>query len=105
MRIVRRVDLRDQRLEASLEDHEVQVGGTEVVASRGPHQIADRAIDGNRIARRLDTPELKLPFRIGDETPAQIHLGLMRILIFVEALRRGMPDVDYSVRDGITMRI
>src|ERR1700710_1602868 len=99
MRIIRRVDLRNQRLEAWLKDHEVQMRRPEIMATGGPHQLADRAVHRNGIPRRLHTAEMKPPGIIGNEPPAQIHLGLGGTLILIQPLRRRMPDIDFSLRD------
>src|SRR5579872_7256717 len=88
MRVVRRVDLRDQGLKARLEDHEVQMRRAKIVAAGGPHQCADRPIHGNWIARGLDAAEIEPAALVGDEAPAQIHLGLPGILVLIEAFRQ-----------------
>ena len=86
-------------MRAGLIDHEVQMGGAKVMAARGAHQIADGAIDGNWVTRRLDAAEIETSVFAGDKAPAQIHLGLTCILIFIETFRRGMPDIDLGARD------
>ena len=35
--------------------------------------------------------------RIGAELAAQIHIGLLRILVFIEAHRRGLPDIYHRI--------
>src|SRR3954452_25386130 len=51
--IVVRVDLRDQRLVALLEYQKVQMRGPKIVPPGGAHQIADRPVDRDRVARWL----------------------------------------------------
>ncbi len=88
MRIVGAVDLRDQRLEAGLIDHEMQMRRPVGMAAGDPEQVADRTIGRNRLAGRLDAAELKTAVVVGDEAAAQVHLGLAGILVFVKAIRR-----------------
>src|SRR6266478_8006990 len=100
MLVVGRVDLRDQGFEARFVDHEVQMRGPEVVATGRLHQFSDWPIDRNWIPRRFHAAEMKAPGFVGNKPPAQIHLGLLGILIFIETLRRRMPDIDLSPCDG-----
>ncbi len=51
------VDLRDQRLEALLGGEEMQMRGPHVVAALRAQQVADRAVDRDRIAGRLHAAE------------------------------------------------
>ena len=37
---------------------------------------------------------------VGDERASQVHVGLSRVLVFVESLRRRMPDIDLGSRNG-----
>src|SRR6202034_560901 len=43
--------------------------------------------------------EVDAALRVGRELAAQVHVGLRRILIFVETLGRGLPDVDLDALD------
>ena len=38
---------------------------------------------------------------VGGELAAQVHVGLHRVLVLVEAFGRGMPDVDFGARDRL----
>src|SRR6476646_10259904 len=105
MWVIGRVDLRDQRLEPRLADHEMQMRRPIIVSAGRPHELADRPVDGNRIASGLHAAEMKATGLIGNETYAQIHLGLSGILILVKTFRRGMPDVDFRTRDRIPVDI
>ena len=46
-----------------------------------------------------------MAFAVGDELAAQVHVGLGRILVLVEALRRRLPDVDLRAGDGPPGRV
>src|SRR5476651_1079377 len=76
-----------------------------MMATGGSDEFADRAIDRDRITGRLDAAEMKKPGVIGDETPAQVHLGLPGILVLVEPFRRRMPDIDLGPGDRTTFAI
>src|SRR5947209_14010185 len=67
MRVVRRVNLRDQCFETGLVDHEVQVRRPVVVATRGLHQLTYRSIDRDRISRRLHAAEMKASRLVGNK--------------------------------------
>jgi hypothetical protein len=64
-----------------------------------PQQVADRPVHRHRIARGLDRAELEAPGGIGDEAAAQVHVGLRRILVLVEAFGARVPDVDLGAFD------
>src|SRR5436853_7941219 len=70
MRVVRRVNLRDQCFETGLVDHEVQVRRPVVVATGDLYQLTYRSIDRDRISRRLHAPEMKAPRLVGNKTSA-----------------------------------
>src|SRR5215467_12848494 len=69
--IVVDVDLRDQRLEPVLGGQEVQMGGPHVVTALRPQQLADRTIDRDRIAGRLDAAEPEMAVGVGDKLATQ----------------------------------
>src|ERR1700730_1574643 len=83
--VVARVDLRKLRLEARLENEEMDVRRPHVVTALCPQQIADRTIDRYWIACRLDAAEADMAVLVGGELAPQVHVGLRRILVFVKA--------------------
>src|SRR5215211_954539 len=87
-RIVVDVDLRDQRLEPVLGGEEMQVRGAHVVAALRAQELAHRAVDGNRVAGRLDAAEAEAAVAVGDELAAQVHVRLHRVLVLIESFRR-----------------
>ncbi len=103
--VVLHVDLRDQRLEAVLAGEEVQVRRPHVVPALGAQEIAGRAIDRDRIAGRLHAAKTDVAFSVGEELAAQVHVGLHRVLVLVEAFRRRMPDVDLGAGDRIAFAV
>ena len=46
-----------------------------------------------------------MALRVGHEFAAQVHVGLLGILLLVEAFRRGMPDVDLGACDRLAVLI
>ena len=70
----------------------------ERVAALRPQQAADHAVGRDRVAGGLDRAEPEAAVRVGRELAAQVHLGLLRVLVLVEADRRGVPDVDLGAR-------
>ena len=64
--VVRGVDLRDQRLEAFFQDQEVQVCRAVIMAMSDAKQISDRAVDRDRVSRRLYAVESEMAFCIGN---------------------------------------
>src|SRR5215831_7313574 len=103
--VVGYVELRDQCLEARLVNQKVQMSGAHIVAPLRAQQFADRTVDRNRIAGRLDAAEADMTVGIGPELATQVHVGLYRVLIFVKAFRRGLPDVDLGARDRFAVHI
>src|SRR3954452_24093659 len=86
-------------------DHEVQMGRPVIVATGGADKFADRTIDGNRIAGGLDGAEMQASGLIGNKTAPQIHLGLLGILVLVEALGRRVPHVDLGASDRTVVSV
>src|SRR5262245_42892675 len=80
----------------------MEVRRAEVVPAGCCNQRADRTSDEDRIARGLDAAELKAAGQVGDEAPAQVLGRLAGVLIFIEALRRGVPDVHLGAGNGFT---
>src|SRR6185437_4519810 len=103
--IVRRIDLRNQRLEAFLEDQEMQMRRAEIVPVRDPQQITDGTFDWDRIAGWLYAAETEMTMTIGHELAAQIHVGLLRVLLLVETFRRRMPNIDFGAGNRIAFGV
>src|SRR5438874_9893980 len=70
MRVVQRINLRDQCFETGLVDHKMQVRRPVVVATGGLHQLTYRSIDRDRISRRLHAAEMKAPVLVGNKASA-----------------------------------
>ena len=47
----------------------------------------------------------KLAVLVGRELAAQVHVGLGRVLVLVEAFGRGLPDVDLGVGDRLAVAV
>src|SRR4051812_14546224 len=105
MRILGIVDLRGDGLVSRLVDEEVQVRRPHVVALLRREQRARRAVDGHGIARWLHAPETERTIALRGKDAAQVHLRLLRILVLIEPGRRGLPDVDLGVGDGLSLHI
>jgi hypothetical protein len=103
--VVRDVELRDQCLEAVLAGEEMQMRRPHVVPPLRAQEIAGRPVDRDRIARGLHAAKADVALRIGEELAAQVHVGLDRILVLVEAFRRGVPDVDLRAYDRIAFGV
>ena len=74
--------------------------GAHVVPPLGAQQFSDRSPDRDRIPGRLHAAERDMALAVGDELAAQVHIGLRRILVLVEAFRRRLPDVDFGPGNG-----
>ena len=98
-RIVVGVDLSDQRLEAGLETERVDMRRPIGMAALRLQQPADDAVGRDRVAGRLDGAEPDLATRVGGEGAAQVHVDLAFVLVFVEAVGVGVPDVDGDAGD------
>ena len=105
MRIVGDKNLGDQRLIARLIAHHVQVRRPIGFATLRPQEVADWAVGGDGIACGLDRAELKDAVLAGAQPSAEVHLGLVRILVLVEADRRGMPDIDLHLWHRPALRV
>src|SRR5215475_14287024 len=77
----------------------MQMRRTQVVASLRPQQLADGTIDRDRIAGRLDAAKAEVTVLAGREFSTQVHVGLIRILIFIKSFRRRVPHVDLYAFD------
>src|SRR3974390_1293419 len=75
--------------------------GPVMMAPGGTHQIADRAVDRDRIAGWFHAAKPEVALRVGHELAPQIHRRLLGILLLVEAFGRGMPDVDLGAFDRL----
>src|SRR5579862_1114628 len=64
------VELRDQRLEARLVNQKVKMRRPHIVPALRAQQLADRAVDRDRITGRLDTAEADVAAGVGGELPA-----------------------------------
>ena len=84
MGVVAAVDLGDQRREPLLEDQEVQMGGAERMAVLRHQQSSDDGVGGDRIPSHPDRPEPEPSGGVGDERAAEVHRGLLRILVLVQ---------------------
>src|SRR5262249_35761184 len=85
--IVIYIDLRNQGFEALLEDQEVQMSGAVVVPPGGTHEVADRPINGNGIAGRLNAAKAEMTMGVCHKFSSQIHRCLFGILLLVEPFR------------------
>ena len=100
--IVGVVDLRDQDLEARLEDQRMQMRRPHGVAILCLQQAADHAVRRDGIADHHHRAEPEAAVGVGREFAAQVHLGLFGILVLVETHRRGVPDIDLGALDRAT---
>src|SRR4029077_12604071 len=103
--IVGGVDLRNEGFEPGLMHHEVKVRRPQIVPTRRPYQFADGAVDRHRITRWFDAAELKAALTVGAEAAAQVHAGLVGVLILIKAVRGRMPDVDFGFADRPTRAV
>src|SRR4051794_31203192 len=79
--------------------------GPHVVAALGAKKLSRRSFDRDGIAGGLHTAERDMPVLIGEELAAQVHVGLHRILVFVEPLGRRMPDIDLGALARLALPI
>ena len=75
------------------------------MATLGAQKFAGGAVGGHGIAGGLDRAEPEPPVLLREETPAQVHVGLVGILVLVEANRRGLPHIDLDARDGPSLGV
>src|SRR5262249_36895200 len=88
-----------------LEDQEVQMSGAVVVPPGGTHEVADRPINGNGIAGRLNAAKAEMTMGVGHKFSSQIHRRLFGILLLVEPFRWGVPDVDFGALDRLAVLV
>ena len=62
-------------------------------------QFAGRSADRDRVTGRLDALERDVAALVGEELAAQVHVRLPGVLVLIEALGRGLPDVDLGALD------
>src|SRR3974377_1236447 len=79
--------------------------GPVMMAPGGTHQIADRAVDRDRIAGWFHAAKPEVALRVGHELAPQIYRRLLGILLLVEAFGRGMPDVDLGAFDRLAFLV
>src|SRR6516162_9796617 len=68
-------------------------------------QLAGGTIDWNGVSSRFHAAEADAAILVGEEFAAQVHVGLDRILVFIKAFRRRMPDIDLGADDRLALRI
>src|SRR6478672_45678 len=85
--------VRDQRLESLVRDHEVYVGRAVGVAPGGLQHVPDRSVIWNRVERRDDRPEPEPAGGVGDEPGAELRT-VTALLHIVETIVIRVPDVD-----------
>ena len=93
-------DLGDQRPVPGGRDDEVDMGWPVRVPVLLAQQMADRAVGRHRVAGRPHRAEPEAALAVGAEAAAQVHVGLVGILVVVEAHRRGLPGVDHGAGQG-----
>src|SRR4051794_7759879 len=76
-----------------------------VVAALCAKQLPRWPFDRDRIAGRLHTAERNVSILVAEELAAQVHVGLRRILVLVEAFGRRMPDIDLGAFDGLALPV
>lgn len=58
-----------------------------------------------RVTGGLDTAEGEHSFLVAEEPAPEIPLGLLGVLVLVEAVRRRMPDVVFRARDRVSVGV
>src|SRR5262249_41411205 len=81
----------------------MDVRGTEGMTLQGRDEIADGAAHRYWVAGRLDAAEGKCAVLVGAELAAQVHLGLLGVLILVEADGRGVPHIHLRIGDRVAL--
>src|SRR5205085_8790228 len=105
VRILGIVDLRGDGLEAGLVDEEVDMRWSIIVTALRAEQRAGRSFGGHRIAGRFYALEAERAVGVRLEAPAQIHVRLLGILVFVQAGGRGLPHIDLRVLDRLARHV
>ena len=88
MWIALHIDLRDERLESLLEDQEMQMRRAVVVPALRADEVADGAVDRDRVAGGQDAAERKAAVSLGHELATQVHVRLLFVLLLVESFGR-----------------
>lgn len=99
------INLRYQDLEPGLDDQCMKMGWPIGVSVLRYQQSSDNTVRGKGIADHLDGAEPETSVGICRELAAQIHVGLIRVLIFIESGRGSVPDIDLGTDNRITVRI
>ena len=76
----------------------MQMGRPHVVALLDRQQVAAGAVDGHAVAGGLDAVEPEAAVGVGQEDGPQVHVFLVRILVFVESAGRGLPGFQACAR-------
>src|SRR5512146_1189511 len=71
--------------------------GAVIVPPGGAHEIAHWAVDRNRVASRLHAAKAEVALRVGHEFAPQVHRRLFGILLLVETLGRGVPNIYFGI--------
>src|SRR5579883_1061654 len=75
------------------------MGWPEGVTRQRSQQLSDRPIGGNRVGDGFDAHEAVAPLLIGAEFAAQIHIGLVGVLLLVQTVLVSLPDIEQRARD------
>src|SRR5690242_8798936 len=76
------------------------MGRAKGMATQGTQELPYRTIVGNGIGDRLDTDEMEKALAVGAELAAQIHVALGRILLLIQTVLVGFPDIQQGMGDG-----
>lgn len=93
-------DLRDDRFVPGCPDDEMDVRGAHRVAIEELEEFPRGPIVGNRVGGRAQAVEAVFPIRARGEAPAEVEVHLRFVLLLVQPVWGGVPDVELGGGDG-----
>jgi len=98
-------DLRNDRLIPLGRNNEVNMRRPHWVTIEEIQKLSGRPVLRNWISSWPEAVEVVAALVVGVEAAAEVHVGLIGVLLFVQAVGGGVPDVDFDVGDGLSGRV
>lgn len=93
-------NLRRQRLIPGGCNNEMDMSRAHGMPIEELQQSTGGTVKGNRVAGGTEAVEAVCAVPVGDEAAAEVHIDLLRVLLLIEAVGGGVPDVELGVGDG-----
>ena len=76
----------------------------ERVTAQRAQQLPNRSVVWYSVGNGFDTHKAVVSLAVGAELATQIHLGLFRVLLFIQPVLVRLPDIEQSIRNGCPIR-